>query len=284
MPIEPIYHRENTQAAYQLNWSLSVFGQDTLPSPQSCINELRDSAARDQVRILEFRHYPPNVAQFLISSTPRIAPAQIVRSVKGRWQHLCRAIQPIAFRRNYRITSVGSSNADVLDQYVRKQPIRHRMADPRVQAMFEEIQFHDDRVDLTEIKRSSHGEYLYALHIVIESADDWHEIRPKVLAGYCSMLIKSCSKHAWRLYRIGLLANHLHIMVGPSVNDSPDDVALVFMNNMAYSQQMKPVLRFSYYTGSFGEYDRGAIWNNLDEPTRLGGAKPTETQISNEHR
>ncbi len=31
------------------------------------------------------------------------------------------------------------------------------------------------------------------------------------------------------------------------------------MNNVAYVQQMRPVLRFSFYVGSFGPYDRNVV-------------------------
>jgi hypothetical protein len=41
------------------------------------------------------------------------------------------------------------------------------------------------------------------------------------------------------------------------------DVALVLMNNMAFTQGMKPMFRKSFYVGTFGEYDRGAIWLGL---------------------
>jgi hypothetical protein len=35
------------------------------------------------------------------------------------------------------------------------------------------------------------------------------------------------------------------------------------MNNLAYVQGMKPMFRFSYYVGTFGPYDRGAIRRGL---------------------
>jgi len=265
MQIQPRYTPENCQAAYQLNWSLCVFGRESLPSPENTIEELRSAVARDHLKILEFIHKPPNVAHFFLSSRPNSKPSEIVRSVKGRWQYLSRPKEPIEFRRNYRITSVGTAKAEVLDAYIDRQPNRHPMADHRVQELIESIQFHDERVGLTQVRRSSHGEFRYALQVVIESESGWHDVRSDVLIAYRQAILASCSKHAWHLSRVGLLSNHVHVLVGPGIEDSPEDVALVLLNNMAFSQGMKPMFRYSFYVGTFGDYDRGVIWQGMAE-------------------
>ena len=46
------------------------------------------------------------------------------------------------------------------------------------------------------------------------------------------------------------------------------DVVLVLLNNMAFTQDMKPMFRYSFYVGTFGEYDRGAIWQGMAEQTQ----------------
>ncbi len=79
------------------------------------------------------------------------------------------------------------------------------------------------------------------------------------------MIIGSANKHRWRLSRIGLLSNHIHILLGAAVTESPESVALSLMNNLAYVQEMKPVFRFSYYVGTFGPYDRGAVRRELEQ-------------------
>ncbi len=137
------------------------------------------------------------------------------------------------------------------------------MADEKMQAILDRTQFEAKSVSLTDVVRSSHGEYRYALQIVLELETGWHDTREEALIGYRKAIVGSCCKHKWRLKRIGILSNHFHILVGPGIEDSPEHVALVFLNNLSYSQDMKPICRFSYYAGTFGEYDRGAIWNRL---------------------
>jgi hypothetical protein len=104
------------------------------------------------------------------------------------------------------------------------------MADPKVQSLIETLQFCRNQVDLTSVMRSSHGEYRYGLHIVIESDSDWHEVRADVLQSFRTAFIDTCKQCEWRLARIGLLSNHFHILVGPRIDDSPSDVAMAFLN------------------------------------------------------
>jgi hypothetical protein len=47
--------------------------------------------------------------------------------------------------------------------------------------------------------------------------------------------------------------------LGTSPCESPLDVALAYLNNLAYTQGMRPVYRHSCFLGTFGEYDLGAV-------------------------
>ena len=146
-----------------------------------------------------------------------------------------------------------------MDAYVRKQPSRHPMAATHVQQRMDSFQFHDDKVDLREQRASSHGRYLNNLQIVLENRDHLHDTSERTLSTIRSIVIRSCAKKNQRLARIGLVSNHLHILLGGSVEEAPQMVALALMNNIAYAFEMKPVLEFSFYAGTFGPYDRGAI-------------------------
>jgi hypothetical protein len=43
------------------------------------------------------------------------------------------------------------------------------------------------------------------------------------------------------------------------LEESPEAVVLGYMNNLAYACGMKPCFQFSYYVGTFSEYDLGVI-------------------------
>ena len=137
--MEPIYTLHNTTPAFQLNWSVALFGRGSFPPSRDWLEQLCNDAEADGVRILEFHSTQSNVGQFLVSTRPRLSPSEIVRSLKGRWQY------------------------------------------------------------------------------------------------------------------------HIHVLLGAGVTDSPADIALSLMNNLAYVQGMRPAYRFSYYVGTFGPYDRNAV-------------------------
>lgn len=56
--------------------------------------------------------------------------------------------------------------------------------------------------------------------------------------------------------------------MGCGIEDSPEDMALCFLNNLAYAHGMKAVYRFGYYVGTFGNFDLGALRQarQADEP------------------
>jgi hypothetical protein len=261
--MQPLYTLQNTTPAYQLNWSVSLFAKCDLPPPSGWLAQLRSDTERDGVRILDFCNPKHSVGQFFVSTLPTVTPTAIVRSLKGRWQHHIRSSCPSGFRRNYSISSVGEAKSTVLDRYVGRQAVKHVMADPVVQRRFETLQFRDSKVNLNEEQRSNFGMFVYCLQLVFETVAAWNEVRTSVLAGSRDMIIRTAAKKGWRLSRIGILSNHMHVLLGASMGESPADVALSLMNNLAYVQGMKPVYRHSYYVGTFGRYDRNAIRRRL---------------------
>ena len=77
------------------------------------------------------------------------------------------------------------------------------------------------------------------------------------------MIVSAARKKNHRLSRAALLADHLHLTVGCGPDESPEQVALGYLNNVAYAHGMQAVFRHGYYVGTFGEYVMGAIWNAL---------------------
>lgn len=164
---QPTYTASTCHVAYQLNWSLSVFWRQCAEPMNRWLEALQEQTERDGVRILEHHFVDEHISQFLLSTTPSVAPAAAVRSIKGRLQHLVRNQTPLAFRRNYAIHSTGSANIEAVERYVASQNERHPMADPRTQEILSRFQFQSDCVDLSVERESAHGQFLNNLHIVL---------------------------------------------------------------------------------------------------------------------
>ncbi len=261
---KPIYTIKNCRFAYQLNWSVALFWNSALLDPKFWVDELKTATQPDGVRILDYSNKDEKTSLLLVSTLPGVAPPQVVRSLKGRLQHLVLNQRPKAFRRNYSILSVGASNQRTLEGYLDGQLQRHPMADPRVQARFARYQV-GSSVDLATPRRSSHGQYIYNLHIVLVRRQRHRISDEGSIARVRAMILRASNKKGHFLRKAAVVSDHIHLALGADLNESPAEVALGYLNNVAYIEGLKPVFQFGAYLGTFGEYDRGAIRSVLEK-------------------
>ncbi len=260
---EPLYTSANCKPAFELRWSLALFSTCDLLSSEAWLPDLRKVVEVDGVRILEFQDSHRPVLHFLLSTQPTIAPPQIVKSVKGRLQHLIRSSSPGAFRRNFPLSSVGEVRQEVIENYVASQLGHHRMVDDRVQKRLAAFQLGFPEVDLSGPIFSSHGRYLFNLHLVLVHDGRWCEVREDRLMKTRDMILGVAKKKQHRLSRAAILADHVHLTIGCTIEETPEAVVLTYMNNLAYAHGMEPLFCHSYYVGTFGTYDLNAIRRSL---------------------
>ena len=256
--LKPLYTPDNCEPAYQLDWSYTVFWHNT-PSDFSWFRELKELSEKDHIRLLQHQFEQPNVSKFLISTRPHVAPLVIAQRTKGRLQHLIRGRTPDPVRRNYALRSIGSTKREKLDRYLETQFGHHSMADPEVQERLREYQIHRTDVDLSAPRYTSHGMYWYNLHVVMVNEYRWRHLRDAVLQKAHDMIGMASREKGHLLSRAAVLPDHVHLTLGCRLEESPQQVVLSYMNNLAYVCEMKSVLKFSYYVGTFSEYDLGVI-------------------------
>jgi REP element-mobilizing transposase RayT len=274
--MEPLYTAAGVKAAYQLRWSLAVFSKDPLPAVETWLPDLKQAVERDSVRILEVSPSPENVWHFYLTTQPEVPPPAIVKSVKGRLQHRLRPTNPDTLKRNFSLKAVGDARRDVVEDYVASQLGHHRMADARVQSFLQKYQVEFPDVDLTGHTLSSHGAYTYNLHLVLVHDGRWNEVRDEALEKTRDMVLRVARNRQHRLSRMSLLADHLHLVAGIPPKQSPQEVALGYMNNLAFAHGMRAIFCHSYYVGTVGNFDTGAILNSLAAsrgPTDTGSAE-----------
>lgn len=73
------------------------------------------------------------------------------------------------------------------------------------------------------------------------------------------MLRRAARKHSHSISRLGILPDHLHMTLGTHPSESPQLVALSYLNNLAYAHDMQPEFMHSGYIATVGEYDLGAV-------------------------
>jgi REP element-mobilizing transposase RayT len=267
----PIYTAANCSFSCPLQWGVSVFWRQT-PTDAAWYHELAEALAADDIRLLGHRFAQPRVSQFAVSTKPHVAPVTIVQRIKGRLQYIVRERMPKPLQRNYAIRSFGHVTRTTIEQYVASQLEHHQMSDPRVQERLARSQIRRDDVDLSQAQQTSHGLYWHNLHVVLVHRERWAEIRDEALASVRDMILRGCDAKDWLLSRAGILADHVHLVLGCTIDVSPLEVGLSFLNNLAYAHGMRSVLQFGGFLGTVGEYDQYAVRSETPlHPDKPGG-------------
>lgn len=255
----PAYTPENTTCAFQLLYSVAVFWKDPCPG-DLWLRELQTQCEASQLRILKHRFATTTCSLFLVSTRPNIAATEVIRGIKGRLQTLVRASRPKAFQRNYDIHSIGSTTREKTEKYVAGQLQHHAIDRNQIRdCRLDDLQLINPDVDLGRYRLSSHGRYRCNLHIALRFGESSLPLSPGSLERVRAVARRTADRHHLLLSRLGLLSDHLHLVVGIPATRDPGSVALSFMNNIAWVFGMKPVLWNSFYVGTIGEYDVGAV-------------------------
>jgi len=135
----------------------------------------------------------------------------------------------------------------------------HPLADPRMEERFARYQIHNPEIDLSQPRQTAHAVNWYNLHVVLVQAERWREIRDEFLQKVHAMLLRSSAAKGHLLSRAAILTDHFHLMLGCQTDETPQEVILSYMNNLAYVWGMRPVFQFGGFVGTFGEYDLGAV-------------------------
>ena len=125
--------------------------------------------------------------------------------------------------------------------------------------MLQHFQLAYREVDLSQPSRTAHGWYWYNLHLVFVNDGRWMETRESEIRKLCEMIEHVALKGEHRLSRLSLLCDHVHLVIGCKIDQSPEGIALGFLNSGAIALGMKPQFKFGYYAGTTGEYDLGAV-------------------------
>ena len=255
----PIYTAANCKFSHPLNWGITVFWREHC-SDESWLGELTDCLHPDGIFLKSHRLAGNrSSSQFVVASRPDVSPSKIVQRLKGRLQYLVRSERPKALRRNFAIRGFGRVTRNVVEKYVADQLGHHKMADPAVQQRLHGYQISHPEIDLSQAQHTSHGLFWASLHLVFAHQERWNEIRDDVLSSVREMIVNSSRRKGYLLRDAGILPDHVHILTGCPFAESPQKVALGFLNNLAYAQGLKPVYQYGGYIATVGEYTFGAI-------------------------
>ncbi len=247
------------ERAYQLNWSYSLFWRDEVVPDRDWLAQLVQACEKDHIRVLEHRAASSTVSQFLISTRPDLSPVTLLQRVKGRLQYVLQPIGRKLFRRNYGLRSIGSTKRTVLEDYLETQLDHHPVADPLIDDMLRKYQIHNPQVDLSRPQHTDHGTYWYNLHVVLVNDRRQRESSESYFARLNESVRRTAATNKHQLSRAALIPDHLHLALGCTLLETPEQIVLSYMNSISQDLGMGHVFSDSYFVGTFSEYDLGVI-------------------------
>jgi len=213
----------------------------------------------DGLRKLE-QTWSPQLIQFTFSVRPQVCPVFFAARVKGRLQHALRkAGLTTQFSRKVGVRTIGKNHRTEVETYIERQVQKEPLADPRFRDLLREFTVTVPGVDLTAATATNSGRYWYNLHLVLVTAARYRVGDPVLLGTIRDWCFKIADKKGYAISRVSVMPDHLHTCLRGNIAHSPEEVALAFLNNLAFALGQKPIWEPCYYVGTFGEYDMGAV-------------------------
>jgi REP element-mobilizing transposase RayT len=265
MSTSACYRPETTNSAYALRWSWTGWpSQGLMPTlEENSWLALSKLWEQDGIRLLE-RKCTQEHWQATFSTKPSVAPSLIVARVKGRIDHHCRTLQiPFKFSRKVALRAIGNNTSEEVQHYIRKQVDSAKFVDSKfAEAMkqFTRVWDTDSNQFHAPVEVSS-GRYWYQLHLVlvVEGRDRIGDMQ--FLARLFETFQTIALNHGYHLGGISVMPDHVHLSLRGIATESPETIALWYMNETCFRLNVMGLWRPSYYVGTTGVYNMNAVRN-----------------------
>lgn len=263
MDTTPLYTPSNIDSpAYHLRYSWNGWPSDgTFPGlPSEEFFALLESHwESDGIRRLETQWSSQHI-QFTCSVKPSVSPVLFVSRIKGRLQHALRqAGTPISFSRKVAFRSLGENKRNEVEHYVARQVTKAGFVDERFANFLRRFTMVNPAARLQNPTETNSGRYWYNLHLVLVTDSRMRFTDECSLSLIADMCDKVASKKSYVVGSRAVMPDHVHLALRGVIDESPEEIALAFLNNIAFEFGQKALFRPSYYAGTFGEYDMGAV-------------------------
>ena len=205
-------------------------------------------------------NWSPSLIQLTFSVKPQVSPIFFASRVKGRLQHTLReAGVSTKFSRKVSFRGIGDNRTNEVEAYIERQVEKGAFVDPEFEKLLKQFTVTDTTVDLGKPTETNSGRYWYNLHIVlvVEHRDRFTDQRSlRTIDNWC---VAIAQKKGYAIATRSVMPDHLHLALRGNIEQCPEEIALVMMNNLAYALGQTAVWQASYYVGTFGEYDMDAV-------------------------
>jgi REP element-mobilizing transposase RayT len=209
---------------------------------------------------LEAHNWTDEHVQVTLRATPRNSPVFVAQRAKGRLQHHLRlAGTPVKFSRKVGLRSLGNNTRAAVEAYVRGQVGKEPVADERFRQTLRQFTVESRDVDLTKPTATNSGRYWYNLHVVLVVASRFRVVDTDRLAVLRDAALRLARENGHGVRVLSVLPDHLHASLRGSIERTPEEVALTFLNGLALAQRRLAFWQAGYYVGTFSEYDLDAV-------------------------
>jgi REP element-mobilizing transposase RayT len=146
-----------------------------------------------------------------------------------------------------------------VETYVRNQVANEDLADERFREMLASFNVVNSDVDLSAPTQTNCGRYWYNLHLVLVVAERYRIGEATILARIRDTVLRICAKKGYAASTLAVMPDHLHLALRGAIDQTPEVIALSFLNNLAFSLDQRPWWQPGYYAGTFGEYSMAAV-------------------------
>jgi len=262
MPLEPLYRSENLRPAFQLRYSWTGWLKSAWKNmPDASILDTIDPLwEQDGLRRLE-HSWANDYFQITLSAKPEVSPVFLATRVKGRLQYFLRNAGRgfTGFSRKVSVRSIGENTSQDVTAYIASQVEKESFDDPRFRATLAQFTRTFPGVDLAVPSESARGRYWYNLHVVLLVAGRSRYHDPAQLRMLYDRTLRIADRKSHKIASISVMPDHLHLALRGNIDSSPLDIAIGFQNNLAFAMKQVPIWQEGFYSGTFSEYDMGAI-------------------------
>lgn len=263
MSPKPIYCSEQLDPpAYHLRYTWTGWPSTGLLPPEldkDLATQLDQLWEADGLRRLE-SNWSASQIQFTFSVKPTVSPIFFATRVKGRLQHALRSRNsPVSFSRKVAFRTIGDNLRQTVEDYIERQVDKERFVDSRFSDFLKRFTVRDDSIRLHEPFATNSGRYWYNLHLVLVTDFRMRLTDEKSLEKLDVTCQAIARDKGYGISIRSLMPDHLHLSLRGNIVQSPEAIALSFMNNTAYAFGQRTLWRPGYYIGSFGEFDMGAV-------------------------
>lgn len=232
-----IYDPDHVRVSDDLRWSLTITPDGPTTPPVQWTDRLRSVLLGDGIHLLGVTQPHAGTLGFDVTTPPSVAPADIVWLCRGALQDSLRTRKKLQLRRKFRLSSVGGETTVAGDRFIAGRLERRSTSGVS--------EHHGHRRSAP--RRIDHGVHDLTLRIVAVHDKRFRTMRGADRETTMRAILDTAAKYDHDPIEVTAAPDHLWMTVNVPAERSPGEVALSYLNNVAFRHGMRPVFERGYH-------------------------------------